>query len=75
MEPSERLLRDRLDATLHIARWARTSKEQVILMLEGALEASPEIRCTCANPERGKVELGDLDRNCPLHGVVAEDDI
>jgi hypothetical protein len=66
----ERWLRERVDAALVIGRWKSTTKEQLLLMLADALQHPGPQRTECSCPDLG---AGRLDRNCPLHGVVAQD--
>jgi hypothetical protein len=67
----ERWLRERVDAAIVIGHWKSTTKEQLLRMLADALQHPGPRRTECTCPD---LRVGRLDRNCPLHGVVAQDE-
>jgi len=64
----ERRLREAIETAVRIGRWRSTSKEQLLRMLAFALREPQSPRCNCPDLDAGK-----LNRNCPIHGVVAEE--
>lgn len=64
----EQRLREAADAALRIGRWRSTSKAQLLRMLEFALREPERPSCSCTDPDAGK-----FNRNCPVHGIVAEE--